>query len=60
MSSPSIHTPEGHHAEYQSSLAALPPEQAARWRAHEIRRTEEAIAWHEAQIRGLKAKLGRL
>jgi hypothetical protein len=29
-------------------------------RAAEIRRTEEAIAWHEAQIRGLQAKLGRL
>jgi hypothetical protein len=60
MSSPSIHTPEGHHAAYQSSLRALPPEQAAQFRAHAIRRTEEAIAWHEAQIRALRAKLGRL
>lgn len=60
MSSPSIHTPEGHTSAYQSSLRALPPEQAARWREAEIRRTEEAIAWHEAQIRGLRAKLGRL
>lgn len=60
MSEPELNSPQGHARAYRESLASLPPEQAARWRDAETRRTEEAIAWHEAQIRGLRAKLGRL
>ena len=60
MSEPELNSQAGHTSAYRESLRALPPEQAAQFRAHEIRRTEEAIAWHEAQIRALRAKLGRL